>query len=267
MNRIAEKFKVLKKNKQKALILFITGGDPTLGHTEKLIAEFDAQGVDLLEIGVPFSDPLADGPVIQASSMRALSRGANLEKILQTVKKARLKGAKIPIVLMTYLNPILSYGLERFTKAAVSAGVDGVIFPELPADEGKDIAKILRRAKIDLIFLAAPTSPESRKKMIAKASRGFIYYVSLTGVTGVGASISGTVKKNVASLKKYSDLPVCVGFGVSTPEQAHQMASISDGVIVGSAIVKALEKDPKASPAVFFKKHIQPFMNAVKGAN
>ena len=265
MSRIDKKFKELKAKKKKALIVFITAGDPDLKKNEELALAFEKDGVDLIELGVPFSDPLADGPVIQASSERSLKRGTTLAKILSLAKNIRRK-SQIPLVLMSYINPILSYGAAKFAKDAKASGVDGVILPDVPLEEGREFSTIFKKAKLDLVYLLAPTSTPDRKLRIAAASRGFIYFVSMTGVTGGKNTVLQSVDEDVHSIKKVSKLPVCVGFGISTPEQAKTMSRVSDGVIVGSAVVRALHKHAKTPAALFSKKFIRPFANAVKGA-
>ena len=252
----------LKKKRQKALIVFMTAGDPSLKKNEELIHSFEKEGVDLIELGVPFSDPLADGPVIQASSQRSLKRGTNLKKILQLVKNVRKK-SQIPLVLMSYLNPIWHYGLKRFALKAHRAGVDGVIIPDLPPDEGKEIAAALKRRHLDLIYLMAPTSTKARQKLVARQSSGFIYYVSLTGVTGMKNKLSATLAAQVRSVKRNSRLPVCVGFGVSTPQQAKVVSKTADGVIIGSSVVRALDRHRNFSADKISKKIIRPFVKAL----
>ena len=262
MNRIVKKFSDLKKTKSKALVIFITAGDPSLKKTEELALAFEKEGVDLIELGVPFSDPLADGPVIQASSQRSLQRGTNLKKILQTVANIRKKSL-IPLVLMSYLNPLWHHGLELFARQAKKAGVDGVIIPDLPPEEGAGIAGVLRRQGLSLVYLLAPTSSAQRQKSVARASSGFVYYVSLTGVTGARRELSKELSKQLRAVKKVSKLPVCVGFGVSTPRQAHSAASAADGVIVGSAVVRALNEQPRLSAQQAAQKIIRPFARAL----
>ena len=262
INRIDKKFSDLKKAKKKALVVFLTAGDPSLARTEALILEFERAGVDLIEIGVPFSDPLADGPVIQASSMRALSRGVNLKKILAMTRRVR-KRTSIPLLFMSYLNPIAHYGEARFAKEAKACGLDGVIIPDLPPEEGRDIAHTFRRHGLDLVYLLAPTSTARRQRLITQASRGFVYFVSMTGVTGVKHALSGAVLKQVERLRKVSTRPICIGFGISTPDQARAAARAGDGVIVGSAIVKALHENPSLSPAAFVRRFISPIAQAL----
>ncbi len=263
-SRIAQKFAQLKKNKRKAVILFMTAGDPGFKKNAELALAFEKDGVDLLELGVPFSDPLADGPVIQASSRRALEKGATLSGILKLVKEIRKK-SEMPILLMSYLNPVLSHGAVRFARQAKAAGVDGVIFPDLPPDEAGEITPVLKKHGIDVVYLLAPTSTPARRRLVCRASRGFVYYVSITGVTGVRGSLPTAVGKNIHQAKSETKLPVCVGFGVSTPQQARTMARVSDGVIVGSAIVKALQANPRMAAGEFSRRFARPFVRAVKG--
>lgn len=262
MNRIEKKFAELKKKRKKALIVFLTAGDPSLAKNEALIRAMENEGVDLVEIGVPFSDPLADGPVIQASSQRSLRRGTTLEKILKMVKRVRRRSAT-PLALMSYYNPLLHYGLARFAKDAKRAGVDGAIVPDLPPDEGRQTAAIFAKAGLDLVYLLAPTSTLKRQQMISRASRGFVYFVSVTGVTGTGRTISQAVLEQVAALRRRTKRAVCVGFGVSTPEQAKQVARYADGVIVGSSLVKALAERPDLGAARFAEKFIRPLRSAL----
>ena len=240
----------------------MTAGDPSLSKSEALIPALEKEGVDLIELGVPFSDPLADGPVIQASSQRALQRGVTLEKILAMAKRARKK-TQLPLVFMSYLNPIAHYGLGRFAKAAKAAGVDGVIIPDLPPDEGREIAPVLAKQGLNLIYLVAPTSTLRRQRMVCKASRGFIYFVSVTGVTGVRRALAPQMLAQVRALKRSAGRPVCVGFGVSTPDQARTVARYADGVIIGSALVKALNAHASLSAGTFAKRFIRPFARSL----
>ena len=264
MNRIEKKFKELRTKKKKALIVFITAGFPSLKKTGELVLAFERDGADLIELGVPFSDPLADGPVIQESSKKSLERKTTLSKILRTVASLR-KRTQIPLILMSYLNPVLNYGLKAFGKEASKAGVDGVIVPDLPPEEGREISKILRQSGIDLVYLLAPTTAGARVGRVTGASRGFIYYVSMTGVTGMNGAVSDKLYKNVRLAKTKTSLPVCVGFGISTPERAKAVAAFSDGVIVGSAIVKPLLRYPAMNASPFSKKFLKPFSRALQG--
>lgn len=239
MNRIDKKFKELKKQKKKAFIAYITAGDPNLSMTKNIVLALEEAGVDIIELGIPFSDPLADGPTIQAASGRALLKGINLRKIFAAVKNLR-KAAGIPIVFMTYYNPVLKFGIQNFVKNCKQAGVDGVIIPDLPFEEAKDLVKYSKKAGLATIFLAAPTSTRVRIANIAKNSTGFIYYVSLTGVTGARSKLPAEIMSNVRSIKSMTKKPVAVGFGISTSRQARDISKVADGVIVGSAIVKII---------------------------
>lgn len=266
MNRIQKKFSALKIKKEKALIFFLTAGDPSLKKTEELVLAFEKEGADLIELGVPFSDPLADGPVIQAASNRSLKRGTDLGKILALVGRIRRK-SQVPLLLMSYLNPILSYGLESFAKKARSNGVDGLIVPDLPPEEGKGIGKLMRQYGIDLVYLLAPTSSKKRQKMVTAASRGFVYFVSLTGVTGSRSAGAASVKGLLGSARRLSRIPVCAGFGIRTPEDAKSMAAISDGVIIGSSAVSALSKEKHVNASRFASRFVRPFAKVLKKAN
>ena len=225
---------------KKAFIPFITGGDPDLNTTKKLLIAMEAAGADLIEIGIPFSDPIAEGPVIQEASQRSLAGGCTTDRLFEMVKEAR-KTVKIPMVFMTYINPIYTYGKERFMKRCVECQIDGVIVPDLPYEEKNELSGICEQYGIDLISLIAPTSHD-RIRMIAKEAKGFVYCVSSLGVTGVRTEITTNVGEMVKMVKEVNDIPAAIGFGISTPEQARNMASVSDGAIVGSAIVKIVAK-------------------------
>lgn len=224
-----------------ALIPYITAGDPGLSQTERLVLTFAENGADIVELGVPFSDPLADGPTIQRASERSLKKGTTLRRILAVVEKIREKSG-VPIILMSYYNPILKMGLNAFAKRAVTAGVDGVIIPDLPPEEAGGWIKSARSAKLATIFLIAPTSTEERIQKIARVSRGFIYYVSLTGVTGVRKNLQQDVRQRLNLIRRFTKLPLCVGFGISKPEHVRQLAKGAGGVIVGSALVNLIEQ-------------------------
>lgn len=225
---------------KKAFIPFITGGDPDLDTTKELLIAMEAAGADLIEIGIPFSDPIAEGPVIQEASQRALAGGCTTDRLFEMVKEAR-KTVKIPMVFMTYINPIYTYGKERFMKRCVECQIDGVIVPDLPYEEKSELSGICEQYGIDLISLIAPTSHD-RIRMIAKEAKGFVYCVSSLGVTGVRTEITTNVGEMVKMVKEVNDIPAAIGFGISTPEQARNMASVSNGAIVGSAIVKIVAK-------------------------
>jgi len=243
MTRITETFKKLKKHGRKAFIPYIMAGDPSLEKTKDVVLLFEECGADIVELGVPFSDPLADGPTIQRASERSLQNGVTLRKVISHVRDLR-QITQIPLVLMTYFNPIFKYGTGDFIKDATDAGVDGVIIPDLPPDEADDFTRSSRKASLDTIFLLAPTSTDDRIRKVAKASSGFIYYVSITGITGANLLLDGSMEVLISKIKRYTDKPIAVGFGVSSPADASAVARVSDGVIVGSAIVKRLHESP-----------------------
>jgi tryptophan synthase alpha chain len=234
--RLAERFAELRARGEKALVPFVTAGDPDLATTEALVPVLEAAGADAVELGVPFSDPIAEGPTIQKASERALASGTTLRRILELVKGLRPR-VRIPIVLMGYANPFFSMGERGFAEAAAAVGVDGVIVADLPPEEGEGFYGALEAAGVAPILLAAPTTKPERLALIARRSRGFLYYVALTGVTGARAGIARDLEENVRRAREISPLPVCVGFGVSTPEQAAEIARYADGVVVGSALV------------------------------
>ena len=231
MSRISDAFK-----NGKAFIPFVTAGDPSLEVTEKIMIEMEKRGADIIELGIPFSDPIAEGPVIQEANERALAAGCTIDKLFDMVKRAR-QTVKIPVVYLTYINPIHTYGKDKFMKRCVECGIDGLIVPDLPYEEKGEISEVCKEYGIDMVCLIAPTSKE-RITMIAKEAQGYIYCVSSLGVTGVRSEITSDIGGMVELCRKASDVPVAVGFGISTPEQAKKMASLSDGAIVGSAIVK-----------------------------
>lgn len=242
MNRIDQKFKELHAHKKKAFIAFITAGDPDLKTTEQLALAFEGAGVDIIELGVPFSDPLADGPTIQAASQRALKKHVNLENILATVKRIRQR-SQIPIALMTYYNPVFHYGEDRFARKAKACGVDGIIVPDLPPEEGHGLIRAARENGLATVFFLAPTTTRRRMKHIVNASTGFIYYVSLAGVTGARQKLPRTITGQVKLARQLTHKPICVGFGISTPAQIQMVARVADGVIVGSAIVSKIAQN------------------------
>jgi tryptophan synthase alpha chain len=226
--------------KGKALIPFITAGDPDLETTEKLVLAMARAGADLIELGIPFSDPVAEGPVIQLASERALQAGATTDKILALVSRVR-KESDVPLAFMTYINPVFAYGIDRFMHDSREAGVDALIIPDLPFEEREEIIPYCSQYGIELISMIAPTSQE-RIKMIAREARGFVYCVSSLGVTGVREQISTEAENMVAMVKAVQDIPCAVGFGISSPEQAQQISQTADGVIVGSAIMQIVEQ-------------------------
>ncbi|MGE0469407.1 MAG: tryptophan synthase subunit alpha [Nitrospira sp.] len=260
--RLESMFETLRKKKQKALIAYLMAGDPGLAETEQLVVALEEAGADIIELGVPFSDPIADGPVIQQAAERALKSGTSLRKILDSVKSLRRR-TEIPIVLMLYYNSIHAMGCEEFCKTASAAGVDGLIVPDMPPDEAGPLKKPAEVAGLPLIFLLAPTSTTDRRRLVAKQSHGFVYYVSLTGITGSKLSNIGDIQDNIKKLRKVSGSPVAVGFGVATPEDAAQVSKMADGVIVGSAIVKRIASHQQ-DPAMI--RHVAEFVRSLKTA-
>ena len=235
MSRITEAFA-----NGKAFIPFLTCGDPSLEVTEQLVYAMEEAGADLIELGIPFSDPTSEGPVIQEANVRALSGGVTTDKIFAMVEKIR-KNTKIPMVFMTYANVVFSYGTERFIKKAAEIGMDGLILPDVPFEEKEEFDAVCKQYGLDLISLIAPTSHE-RIKMIAKEAEGFLYCVSSLGVTGVRKQITTNIGEMIEKVREVTEIPCAVGFGIAEPEQAKEMASLSDGAIVGSAIVKIVAK-------------------------
>ena len=249
MSRISATFERLRQQKEKALIPFITAGYPDLSTTRRLIFQCEQCGADLLELGVPFSDPMADGPIIQHASESALAQGTSLERILGMVKTIRRKSS-IPIILMGYYNPFFKFGLKSFTRAAQAAGVDGLLVVDLPPEEAGEMKTHTDRAGLDLIFLLAPTSGPERIDSIVKHATGFIYYVSLTGVTGVRSKLDRSIRNQLETIRKKSPLPIGVGFGISTPEHAKTVARWADAVVVGSALIKIISGSTSKAEAV-----------------
>lgn len=262
MNRIEKKFKELKQNSKKALIAFITAGDPDFDSTVQYVQALEKGGADIIELGVPFSDPLADGPIIQKSALRALQSGTTLKKIIQMVSQIR-KFSSIPIILMGSYNPVFKYGEDKFVADAVNSGVDGIIIPDLPPEEAESLNKLARSNGLDMIFLLAPTSTEERIKVASEMTGSFLYYISLTGVTGTRQKMAEDLNENILKIKRISSKPIAIGFGISNPEQAAAAAGIADGVVVGSAIVKIIEKSPEAKN-IF--NQITQFVRSLKGA-
>jgi tryptophan synthase alpha chain len=239
MGRIEAAFAHLKHSGKKALIPFITAGDPDLATTEKLLHTLVASGADIIELGFPFSDPMADGPTIQAASERALASGTTLAGILDMIARVRLH-TNVPIVLMGYYNPVFHYGPERFARDAAAAGVDGLLLVDLPPEEAGELQDHLRAVGVALITLLAPTTPPERMASLAASGEGFLYYVSMTGVTGVQQVDPAAIEEAVSALKRKSPVPVAVGFGISTPADAASVARFADAVVVGSALVKVV---------------------------
>ncbi len=244
---------------KKAFIPFITCGDPDMDTTAKIVRAAASAGASLIELGIPFSDPTAEGPVIQGANLRALSAGATTDRIFDLVRDLR-QDITIPLVFMTYANVVYSYGAEKFISTCADIGIDGLILPDLPFEEKEEFLPLCHKYDVDLISLIAPTSKD-RIAMIAKEAEGFIYLVSSLGVTGVRSEIKTDLASIVKIIRECTDIPVAVGFGISTPEQAHKMASLSDGAIVGSAIISIMEKYGKDSP-----EHVGSFVREMVDA-
>lgn len=261
-DRISSTFGRLREKGEKALITFITAGDPDLDTTKKLIFTLEESGADIIELGIPFSDPMADGPTIQASSERAVKKGVHLEDVLKAVKEVREK-SQVPIVLFGYYNPVLSYGLRKFARNARAAGADGVLIVDLPAEEADELKDELDKESIDLIFLLTPTSDGTRIKLVSSKASGFIYFVSVTGVTGARTELSVKIPAYLKKIKRSTDLPVGVGFGISNTKQAKEVCRYADGVIVGSAIINIIARNDGSENLL---KEVGDFVSGLKRA-
>ncbi len=244
MGRIGERFAKRRAERRPAFVAFLTAGDPSLGRTVEAAVELQAAGADVLELGVPFSDPLADGPVIQRASERALARGVTLSRVLDAVRAIRAR-CDLPLLLFSYYNPLLRYGLDRLAREAKDVGADGVLVTDLPPEEAGEWIAAARGSGLDTVFLASPTSPAERLRQVAEASRGFVYAISRTGVTGERQALSEDARPLVARLRALTDVPVALGFGIGAPEQVRDAAAVADGVVVGSALVRFLEEHPE----------------------
>ena len=240
--RIADTFAALKKEGRAALVTFVTAGDPDHDTSLKIIAGLPKAGADLIELGMPFTDPMADGPAIQEGGLRALRAGATMKKTLKLLKSFRATDKTTPVVLMGYYNPIYVYGVDKFLKDAIAAGADGLIVVDLPPEEDSELCIPAMEAGLNFIRLTTPTTDDARAPAVFKHTSGFVYYVSVLGITGTKAPDLKSVAANVKRLKKHTELPICVGFGVKTAEQARAIAQNADGVVVGSALVSAVEK-------------------------
>jgi tryptophan synthase alpha chain len=260
MGRIEETFAALKRQGKKALVPFITAGDPDLETTELMLHTLVENGADVIELGIPFSDPMADGPTIQASSQRALEAGTNLAGILEMVGRVR-QHTNTPIVLMGYYNPVFRYGPERFSVDAARVGIDGLLLVDLPPEEAGEIHGLLQREGVALITLLAPTTPEGRQKKLAAAGEGYLYYVSMTGVTGTQHVDPAAIAAAVANLRSQSSVPVAVGFGITTPADAEAIAGFADGVVVGSALVKIIAEHGSAPD---LQERVAEFVRALR---
>jgi len=248
-SRLHGTFARLRARGERALVVYLTAGDPSLADTRRLVIEAERRGADVVELGVPFSDPLAEGPVIQRAMMRARAAGTTVSRVLETVATMRAE-VRVPLVLFTYYNPVLAFGLKAFARAAVDAGVDGALVVDLPPEEAEPLAAEADAAGLDLIHLVAPTSTPPRVRLIARRSRGFIYVVSVTGVTGERQDLPADLAAQIRTLRRVTTMPVCVGFGISTPAQVAVVGRLADGAIVGSAIVRLVEERAGSSALV-----------------
>jgi tryptophan synthase alpha chain len=262
MSNITTTLSALKERNKKALVTFITAGDPDLETSEQIVHTLIEAGVDLIELGFPFSDPMADGPTIQLASERALESGTTLCGVLDMVARVR-QHSNVPIILMGYYNPIFCYGPERFARDAATAGVDGLLLVDLPPEETEELHPFLKAVGIDLITLLAPTTGEKRSARLAADGEGFLYYVSMTGVTGSQQVDAGAISTAVDELKELSPVPVAVGFGVSTPDDARAVAEIADAVVVGSALVKLIAEFSRSSR---LQEEVRSFVRQLKAA-
>lgn len=260
MSRLSETFSALRSRGERALMPFFTAGDPSLDATRRLVIEAAKRGADIIELGIPFSDPVADGPVIQRATHRAITAGVTLPRVLELVRDIRAE-TQIPIVFLGYYNPILSFGLEAFCRAATSAGADGLLVADLPPEEAGPLRAAAKAAGLDLNHFAAPTSTPARMKAVARATGAFIYMVALTGVTGARAELPPDLADHLRALRAVTDKPVCVGFGISTPEHAALVGGLADGVIVGSAIVRLVEQHAGSSALI---SEVGDFIAALK---
>jgi tryptophan synthase alpha chain len=239
-NRIEGRFRALRQRGAKGLVVYLTAGDPSLDDTGKLLVTLERGGADLIELGVPFSDPLADGPVIQRASERALRSGTTLRKIFERLPQWR-QAVEVPLILFTYYNPVLQYGIERFAQDAGTVGLDGALVVDLTPEEADGYVAAMRSRGLDTIFLASPTSPDERLERLADLSTGFVYLISRLGVTGERQELATTVAALVSRVRRWTPLPLAVGFGVSNPAQVRQVQSLADAAVVGSALVRAIE--------------------------
>ncbi len=264
MGRIEETFKGLKEKGEKALVIYLTAGYPSLNATREMVAAVDKAGADIVELGVPFSDPTADGPIIQAASQKALKAGTTLEGVLDLVSEVR-KTSEIPIVLFGYYNPIFSYGNEKFSKKAAEVGIDGILIVDLPFEEARELRCFTDPKGIDCISLIAPTTGEERIRKITNAANGFLYFVSITGVTGTLKPVIADIRRGVDQIRKFSSLPVVIGFGIATPAQAAEIAPLGDGIVVGSALMKKIEEGQERGTLIAsVSSFIQELKRAVK---
>lgn len=261
MSRIAETFAALRASNKRALIPYLTAGFPNLNSTGGLLHALVRGGADIIELGVPFSDPIADGPTIQRASTEALRAGTTLPAVLQMVRQFRTTNADTPVVLFGAYNPFFHYGLERLAEDLAAAGADALLIPDVPAEEGAEVEPILRGAGLDLIYLVAPTTPMARKREICAHGSGFIYYISLKGVTGARTNLTLDLHQPLSELREATDLPIAVGFGIGTPEQATAVARSADGVVVGSALIDLIFRN---SDSPELEKLVEDYMRSMK---
>ncbi len=261
-HRIAAKFKELRARNESALIPYVVAGDPDLDTTAALVREFEARGADIIELGVPFSDPMADGPANQRAAQRGLKSGASIAAILSMVSELR-RETEIPLILFGYFNPIFHYGCERLCADAARAGIDALLVVDLPPDEAGELKAPARANGLDLIYLLAPTTPIDRARTVVRSASGFIYYVSVTGVTGARTALASDIEEHVNNLRGVTDLPIGVGFGISTPAQAAQVARFSDAVVVGSALSLLIETNATSPDLV---KKVGELVGSMKSA-
>ncbi|MGH6630358.1 MAG: tryptophan synthase subunit alpha [Burkholderiales bacterium] len=240
-SRIEPRFRELRERDAKGLVVYLTAGDPSLEDTGRILEGIERGGADIIELGVPFSDPLADGPVIQRASERALKAGATLRKILECLPRWR-QSVRVPIILFTYFNPVLRFGLQQFADAASRAGADGALVVDLTPEEAEAYVAVMRARHLDTVFLASPTSPDERLKLVAGLSTGFLYLISRTGTTGERAELSSSAAELVERARRLTSLPLAVGFGISQPAQVRQVQELADAAVVGSAVVHAIEE-------------------------
>ena len=250
MSRLQSRFAELKQQNRAALVTFVTAGDPDYASSLEILKGLPAAGADVIELGMPFTDPMADGPAIQLANIRALAAKQNLPKTLQMVREFRVTDSSTPLVLMGYYNPIFAYGVERFIADAKEAGVDGLIIVDLPPEHNDELCEPAQAAGLDFIRLTTPTTDDQRLPTVLNGSSGFVYYVSVAGVTGAGAATMDHVEQAVARLRRHTDLPLCIGFGIRTPEHAADVARRADGVVVGSALVDQIAKAESPAQAI-----------------
>ncbi len=264
LNPIDRRFAELESKKEKALILFVEGGDPSIEVTRQTLRYCQEAGVDIVELGIPFSDPLADGPVIQAASFRAIEHGTTFEKLMKMLKEERAKGLELPVVVMSSYNPLHRAGLEHSARLMHDARVDGIIIPDLPHDEDSSVRAVYARFGILPILMTTPTTEPRRHNEVLRQSRGFVYYVSLIGLTGAVKRTDYPFKAHVVASSRKSAAPVCVGFGITTPDDAYRVSRFADGVIIGSALVRHLSEHSAKSLSSASKKLIDDLVRAVK---